>query len=155
IVTQIGVGTATSTTGVFTVNATTPPALSIFVFSNGTISPPFAPVTQIRPGSIRVNGVAYPTATITQDPVDENKDAIPDAIITISPRSVLNLTANTTTMTITGLTNPTGLNANKTWGGTASIIVTGGGGGGGGGGAVGVAVPTSVLLSTKLQTQFG
>jgi hypothetical protein len=52
------------------------------------------------------------------------------------------------------LTNPTGANANKTWGGTASIIVTGAGGGGGGG-AVGAVVPSSVTLATTLTTQFG
>jgi hypothetical protein len=124
ITTQIGVGVPISTTGVFTVNGAAA-TLNIFVFSNATISPPFAPVTQILPGSIKVNGVAFPNATIAQDPVDENKDGIPDAIITIAPVSALNLTTATTSLTITGLTRPTGANANKTWGGTASIIVTG------------------------------
>jgi hypothetical protein len=124
ITTQIGVGVPISTTGVFSVNGAAA-TLNIFVFSNATISPPFAPVTQILKGSIKVNGVAFPNAIIAQDPVDENKDGIPDAIITISPVSALNLTTTTTTLTITGLTNPTGANANKTWGGTASILVTG------------------------------
>jgi hypothetical protein len=124
ITTQIGVGVPISTTGVFTVNGAAA-TLNIFVFSNATISPPFAPVTQILPGSIKVNGIAFPNATIAQDPVDENKDGIPDAIITIAPVAALNLTTATTSLTITGLTRPTGANANKTWGGTASILVTG------------------------------
>ena len=36
--------------------------------------------------------------------VDENKDGIPDAIITITPLSNIGLTANTTSFTISGLT---------------------------------------------------
>jgi hypothetical protein len=125
ITTEIGVGTPFSTNGVFTVNATTPQALQIFVFSNATISSPFAPVSQINLTSIEVNGVAFPNATIAADAVDENRDGIPDAIITISPRSNIGLITNTLTLTIQGTTFPTGLNANKAWNGTASIIVPG------------------------------
>jgi hypothetical protein len=154
ITTQIGVGAPFSSTGVFTINATAPAALQIFVFSNNTITPPFAPVTQILPGSIKVNGIPFPTATITQDPVDENKDGIPDAIITISPRSNLNLTTTTTTLTITGLTRATGANANKTWGGTASILVTGAAPPFVPGTTPGV-VSSVVPLATTLQLQFG
>ena len=71
-------------------------ALQIFVFSNAAITPPFAPVTEINPATVVVNGVAFPNATLAQDPVDENKDGIPDAIITITPRSALGLTTSTT-----------------------------------------------------------
>jgi hypothetical protein len=153
ITTEIGVGMATSTNGIFTVNAAAA-TLQIFVFSNATISPPFAPVTQILPGSIKVNGVAFPNATIATDPIDENKDGIPDAIITISPTSALNLTTSTTTLTITGLTRPTGANANKTWGGSANILVINAG-------PIvpitpiGAPVSTGITLPTHLVLQFG
>jgi hypothetical protein len=155
IVTQIGVGTATSTTGVFAVNATSPAALSIFVFSNGTITPTFNPVTDINPATVVVNGVAYPTATLAADPVDENGDGIPDAIITITPRSNIGLTNTTTTLTITGQTLATSpQNANKTWGGSASIGVNGVPNTGGGG-SVGSSVPIGTVTSTTFQTQYG
>jgi hypothetical protein len=153
ITTQIGVGIPISTTGVFTVNAAAN-ALAIYVFSNAAISPPFAPVTQINPKSIKVNGVAFPNATLAQDPVDENKDGIPDAIITIAPLSALNLTTASTSLTISGVTLATGLNANKSWGGTASIVVTG---------APGPPItvipssitPVAVVLPTQVAPQFG
>lgn len=130
ITTQIGVGTAFAP---FVINATTPAALQIFVFSNNTITPPFRPVTDIDPTTVVVNGVAFPGATIAQDPIDENGDGIPDAIITISPRANLNLANGTQTITITGRTLPSSPNANKQWTGTATVQVTGGGGGGGSG----------------------
>lgn len=122
IQTQIGVG---QPFGPFVVNAATPNALSIYVFSNNTVSPPFAPVTAIDPTTIIVNGVPYPNATITQDPVDENRDGIPDAIITITPRSRLGLTTATTSLTINGRTLTTSPNAGNGFTGTATIAVTG------------------------------
>src|SRR5512135_1871185 len=124
ITTQIGVGQAFSAP--FSVTATTPANLDIFVFSNRTISPPFDPVTDIDPATVVVNGVAFPNATIRTDPVDENNDGIPDAIITITPRSNLGLSSTTTTLTISSRTLVTSPNnANKSWSGTAAIIVTG------------------------------
>src|SRR5512135_2896584 len=91
-----------------------------------TFSPSFNPVTDIDPATVVVNGVAFPNATIRTDPVDENNDGIPDAIITITPRSNLGLSSTTTTLTISSRTLVTSPNnANKSWSGTAAIIVTG------------------------------
>ncbi len=121
ITTQIGVG---QPFGPFIVNPTSPNTLSIYVFSNASVSPVFDPVVDIDPTTVVVNGVAFPNATITKDPVDENKDGIEDAIITISPRSAIGLNASTTTFTIRGRTLASSPNANKSWSGTASIVVS-------------------------------
>jgi hypothetical protein len=124
IVTQIGVGTPFAP---FTINATTPANLQIFVFSTTSTTPAFAPVTDINPATVVVNGVAFPGATIQQDPnMADWLNGIPTAIITISPRSALNLIAGTTTITITGQTLPSSPLANMTWTGSATVNVTGG-----------------------------
>lgn len=123
IQTQIGVGQPFAP---FIINASNPAALSIYVFSNNTISPPFQPVTQIDPTTIVVNGVPYANATIATDPVDENKDGIPDAIITITPRSRMNLQTTSTTLTITGKTLASSPQGGKSFSGTAPITVSGG-----------------------------
>jgi hypothetical protein len=141
ITTTIGVGTATPP---FVVNATTPNALQIFVFSNATVD--FEPVRDINPATIVVNGVPFPNATVTADPVDENNDGIQDAIVTITPRSALNLTTATTSLTITGRILPTSPLANRRFTGTATIQVTGGGGGGGGGGGLAGAIATAPFV---------
>ncbi len=122
----IGVG---APFGPFTINATTPAALQIYVFSNATVTPVFAPVTDINPASIVVNGVSYPNATIAQDPVDENGDGIPDAIVTITPRSNLGLTAGTRTITISGTTFASGSTPVESFSGSATVQVTGSSGG--------------------------
>jgi hypothetical protein len=122
IVTQIGVG---QPFGPFVVNPTTPTTLQIFVFSNANVTPAFDPVRDIDPTTVVINGVRFPNATITKDPVDENKDGIEDAIITITPRSNIGLTTATTTFTISGQTLASSPNANKTWTGTAAITVSG------------------------------
>jgi hypothetical protein len=125
ITTQIGVEKAF---GPFNnINPTTPATMQIFVFSNAAVSPPFAPVTQIDPTTVVVNGVAFPNATIAKDPVDENNDGIPDAIITITPRANIGLTAATTSLTISGRTLASSANPNKRWTGTAAITVSGAG----------------------------
>lgn len=153
ITTTIGVE---KPTGPFTnINPTTPAAMSIFVFSNATISPAFAPVTQIDPTTVTVNGVSFPGATIAADPVDENNDGIPDAIITITPRTNIGLTTSTTTLTIAGRTKTTGVNANKRWTGSADITVAGGGGGGGGGGSLGSSTPIGFIPPTQFNPPFG
>lgn len=139
IPTQIGVG---QPFGPFTINASTPASLQIFVFSNANVNPVFNPVTQIDTTTVVVNGVAYPNATIQQDPVDENGDGIPDAIITISPRSSLGLTNGTHTITISGSTLATSTNPNKTWAGSATVNVVGGSGG-----VVSSGVPGAVSLN--------
>src|SRR5262249_24082247 len=79
--TQIGVGTPFAP---FSINATTPASLQIFVFGSLTTTPAFMPVTDIDPTTVVVNGVAFPNATIQQDPNTGNYlNGIPDAIITI------------------------------------------------------------------------
>ncbi len=156
--TTIGVGSPTSTTGVFTVNATTPAALGIYVFSNKNITPTFAPVTDINPSTVKINGVAYPNATLTSVG-DLNGDGIPDALITITPRSRIGLTTSTSILTITGNTAASSpQNAGKTWGGSASITVIGSSSGGGGTGTstgTGLLAPVGIPLQTTYQPPFG
>ena len=120
----------------FSLNVSTSTTLKIFVFSNATISPTFNPVTDINPATIVVNGVPFPTATIAADPVDENGDGIPDAIITISPVSALNLQNGVQTITLTGRTLATAANSNKVFSGSAQVTVTGATSGGGGTGTL-------------------
>jgi hypothetical protein len=154
ITTQIGIDTPF---GPFTnLSPTTPTATRIFVFSNATVTPAFAPVTQIDPRTVVINGVAFPTATIAADPVDENKDGIPDAIITITPRSNINLTSTTTSLTVSGRTFATGPNANMRWAGTIAITVAGGGTGGGGGASTGFgAVPPGTIVPSIFVPPLG
>jgi hypothetical protein len=124
ITTQIGVGTPFAP---FTINATTPSNLQIFVFGTLSTTPAFMPVTDINPATVKVNGVAFPNATIQQDPNTNNYlNGIPDAIITISPRSSLNLMSGLTTITITGQTLASSPLPNQTWTGSAAVTVTGG-----------------------------
>lgn len=125
-------GVDSSFTQPFRVNATTPDDMQIYVLSNATVQPAFVPARDLNPASIVVNGVAFPDATIVQD-IDRNGDGLPDAIITITPRSSLNLRTSTTTLTVEGRTLPTAPAPNRRVVGSAPIQVTGGGGGGGGG----------------------
>jgi hypothetical protein len=121
----IGVGTPFAP---FTISATTPANLQIYVFGSTATTPNFMPAIDINPATVKVNGVAFPTATIEQDPDTANyiPAGIPDAIITISPRSALNLASGTVTFTVTGQTLATSPLPNFTWTGTATVSVTGG-----------------------------
>jgi hypothetical protein len=111
----------------FSINATTPANLNIFVYGSQATTPFFMPVTDIDTTTVKVNGVAFPGATLVQDPDTDNyKFGIPDAIITISPRSLLNLSNGTQTITITGQTLAGSQLAGFTWTGTATVTVTGG-----------------------------
>ncbi len=124
ITTQIGVGTPFAP---FSINATSPSNLQIYVFGTTTTNPSFQPAKDINPATVVVNGVAYTNATIQQDPNQNNwLNGIPDAIITISPRSRLNLASGTTTITVTGQTLSTSPLPNQTWTGSATVTVTGG-----------------------------
>jgi len=126
ITTNIGVGTPFAP---FSINATTPANLQIFVFGTTSTTPNFMPVTDINPATVVVNGVAFPNATIQQDPNTNNyiPNGIPDAIITISPRSALNLQQGTTTITISGSTLATSPLPGRTWTGSATpVTITGG-----------------------------
>lgn len=136
------------------INATTPATMQIYVFSNKAAN--FDPVTQIDPTTVKVNGVAFPNATIAKDPVDENNDGIEDAIITISPRSSIGLTSASTSLTISGRTLSTAtVNPNMAWTGSAAITVAGGGGGGTTTGALAGALPIGFIAPTEFVAPFG
>jgi hypothetical protein len=124
VTTQIGVGTPFAP---FNISGTTPSNLPIYVFGSTTTTPNFMPVTDINPATVTVNGVAFPTATIQQDTDTGNYlNGIPDAIITISPRSALNLPNGVDVITIKGQTLSTSPLPNYTWTGTATVSVSGG-----------------------------
>ena len=112
----------------FSISATTPSTLQIYVFGSTATTPNFMPVEDINPATVKVNGIAFPNATITQDPDKANyiPDGIPDAIITISPRSSLNLSNGSQQFTVTGQTLSSSPLPNYTWTGTATVTVTGG-----------------------------
>jgi|GEM_PF-1393540 len=158
IQTDIAVGSAPAGLppfGTFVINATSPDALDIYVYSNNTISPPFRPATDIDPTTIVVNGVPYPTATIRTD-IDRNDDGIPEAIVTISPRSRLDLNSTITSFQLTGRTLATSPNSNVPFRGIATISVSGGGGGGGG--SVGTSaglLPLGTIQPSSFTPQFG
>ena len=121
---QIGVNTPFAP---FSISATTPAALQIFVFGSTATTPSFMPVKDIDPTTVKVNGIAFPTATLAADPnVANHLNGIVDAIITISPRSLLALVNGSQTFTITGQTLATSPLPNFTWTGTATVTVTGG-----------------------------
>jgi len=141
-----------STSTPFTVNRTTPDQMLIYVTSATTPSGvAFNPVTDIDPTTITVNGVAFPDATVTANPSNANQ-----AIITISPRSSLNLPSGTSTLVVSGLTLPTAAAPNQQFSASATIN-TGGGGGGGGGGAGGVAapIPPGLFVPSTYVSHFG
>lgn len=114
---QIGVGSATAP---FSINASTPNALQIWVSSNATVSPAFQPTTMLsNPTTVTVNGVSY-SAAVAPDG-DFNNDGITDVILTISPRSNLNLTpGSTVTFTVKGQTNET---TARLWSGSATVQI--------------------------------
>jgi hypothetical protein len=115
---EIGVGQAPPPP--FSIAATTPDTLDIYVGSNNTVSPVFRPVTDIDPTTFTVNGVLFAGATVTADG-DFNNDGITDAIVTISPRSALGLVPNSTvTFIVTGQT----LGANpRQFSGSADVTI--------------------------------
>ena len=116
----------------FVVNATTPTDMNIYIFSNTTVQPSFDPVNDINPTTIVVNGIAFPNAVLASSGQDYNNDGVIDAIVTITPRSALGLTAQTTSLSVQGQTLSTSIGGVRRFEGSAAITVTGGGGGGGG-----------------------
>jgi hypothetical protein len=151
----VTIGVGQEPPGPFIVSATATAALDIFIQSNNTVSPPFIPLRDIDPTTIVVNGVPYPNATIRADPNgDVNLDGIPDAIVTITPRSRLNLLSTTTTFTVTGQAPATSPNAGNSFLGTAAITVSGGNvpvtpG------SVSGAIQVGTILPTSFVPQFG
>lgn len=156
ITTQIGVGAPFAP---FSINATTPANLQIYVFGTTTTNGTFEPVQDIDPTTVVVNGVAFPNATLLADP---NKadwlNGIQDAIITITPRSSLGLTAGTRTITISGKTLSSSPLAGETWTGSATATVTGSSSGGSStslvAGAAGGPVLETTFNSTFGATQY-
>jgi len=150
---QIGVNTPFAP---FSINATTPANLNIYVFGvlATATQPEFDPVTDIDPTTVKVNGVAFANATLAGDP---NKadwlNGIQDAIITINPRSKLNLSPGTVTFVVTGKTLATSPIPNMTWTGSATVTVTGGTSTP----VVSVVagVPTGPVLQTEFISPFG
>jgi len=154
ITAQIGIGTPFAP---FSISATTPAALSIFVFGvpATATTPAFLPVNDINPATVIVNGVAFPNATLAQDPDTANYlNGIPDAIITITPRSSLNLSPGTATFVVSGQTLPNlPAPAVETWTGTATVTVTGGSSTPPTGAVAGI--PTGPVLFTEFIPPFG
>ncbi len=127
ITTQIGVDRPF---GPFNISATTPNNISIYVFGTTTSSGQvFRPVTDINPNApVIINSTSYPNATLIPDPNQADwVNGIQDAILVVSPRSALNLTNGTQTMTVSGSMLSTSPLAGLTWKGSATVNVTGGG----------------------------
>ncbi len=113
VTTQIGVGTAIAP---FSINAKTPASLQIFVFGSTATTPNFMPVTDIDPTTVTVNGIAVPERhPPAGSQHGDYPNGIPDAIITITPRSALGLTNGVHLITITGKTLATSPLPNFTW----------------------------------------
>jgi hypothetical protein len=119
ITVPIGVGSVPP--GPFVIDPANPAALQIWVGSNTSVQPPFAPLTMLsNPTTVTVNGVTF-QATVAPDG-DFNNDGITDAILTISPRSALNLTPGTTvTFTVAGQTNEA---VPRLWSGSTQVQIT-------------------------------
>jgi hypothetical protein len=149
----IGVDAPAAANTTYTVNPTSPAAMKIFVDSNAALN--FAPVRDLGPTPVvTVNGVQF-NGTLVADPKDENSDGIPDAIITISPRSNIGLTTSTTTLRVSARAIPSSPNAGQTWVGVASISVTSSSGGGGGGNGIASGLPVGFIAQTDFIPPFG
>jgi hypothetical protein len=147
IITQIGVDTLPTNPQPYDVNGASTAPLDIYVLSVATLpgGGSFAPLTDIVTGSIVVNGVAFPNATIQPSvPADINNDGIPDALIQVSPRSSLFKTNGLTTVTITGTTT-----SNRIWQGSATVTVFGLSGGSDGPFPTPPASPLSIRFDDK------
>ncbi len=134
ITSPIGVGTPFAP---FNINATSPPALRIYILSAGSNTADFEPFRDIDPTTIKVNGIALPDPTTWTEDIDEDGDGIRDAYFDFNPRSLLNLSTGTTNITVTARTLANSPYANRTYTGTTAVTVSGGNSGGGGGGGGG------------------
>jgi hypothetical protein len=138
------------------INATTPANLQIYVYGTTTSNGTFEPVRDINAATVVVNGVAFPNATLLPDPNTADWiNGIQDAIITITPRSSLGLTAGVRTITISGQTNTTSPLAGETWTGSASVTVTGSSSGGGSSTSLFAAAAGGPVLETTFNSPFG
>ncbi len=116
----------------FVVNPTTPADMKVFILSRNSNTAGFNPYATIDPNTITVNGVPLPDPSTWKQEPDIDGDGIPDASFTI-PKSVLNLTTSTRTLTVNARTLSSSPFPNRRYQGTANITVSSGGGGGGGG----------------------
>lgn len=140
-----------ATTPPFAVEATSPAEMRIIV--TGATAPdgsPFNPATDIDPATITVNGVLFANATVAADPADATR-----AIITISPRSSLNLPGGTSTFTVSGRTLDSAPAANQPWIGTTQVSVAGAPPGPPTPGGVVAPVQPGAFRTPILQTHFG
>ena len=117
----------------FSINATAPADLQIFILSGGSNTPGFTPFRDIDPNTLTVNGVGLPDPTTFQQEGDLDGDGIPDASFIFSPRTLLNLANGTVTFTVAARTGPASPTPNRRYTGTTPVAVTGGSNGGGGG----------------------
>ncbi len=87
---------------VMTVDETAAGTMEIHVLSQGGAHP-FEPVRDLLAGTVRVDGIAFARPKLSVDPVDENGDGIPDAVITVSPRPSVALPAVGSAVWVTGV----------------------------------------------------
>jgi hypothetical protein len=110
----------------------TPNLVQVVVVSQAGAHP-FAPLTQLVPGTIRIDGIAGAGKVYIQAlPMDVNSDGIPDAIVSVMTNGSIQFPAGPGYLTITGTLKHT----TAVWAAAAPIDVFGGptaGGGAGGG----------------------
>ncbi len=108
----------------------TPKIVQIVVVSQAGAHP-FAPLTQLVPGTIRIDGIGGSGKVhIQADPVDVNSDGIPDALVSIITSGSVKFPAGPGYLTITGTLK----HSAAVWAAAAPIDVFGGPTAGGGGG---------------------
>lgn len=140
-------GLGTVLTPAITVDDTASGTMEIHVLSQAGAHP-FEPVRDLLPGTVRVDGIAYARPTLAADPVDENGDGIPDAVITVHPRGALAVPALGSAVWVAGVDRYRVAGRPVLWDGAA--VVTGSGSGG----RLGVPVATQSYIGTVgLRTQ--
>ncbi len=149
--------TVGGTTSPFSISATTPANLQIYAYA--TPGGTFQPVRDLNPAQIIVNGVTFNNPTLTPDTNTADwLNGYQDVIITITPRSLLGLTAGSN-QTVTVVDSPPSSSPlfGQTWSGVATGTVTGSGGGGGGGGGTSLLAGASggPVLETTYNSPFG
>ena len=138
---------------VITVDETAAGTMEIHVLSQAGAHP-FEPVRDLLPGTVRVDGIAFAHPTLTADPIDENGDGIPDAIITVSPRGHLALPPVGEAVWVAGV-DRFRLNGRPVFWDGAAVVTAGASGGGLGSpvaaqpyiGTVGLITPTNLNLN--------
>ncbi len=117
--------------GSATLASATPKTIEFVVLSQAGVKP-FAPLSALVPGTIKVDGVSFRDVSIRPDPIDVNADGIPDAIVTVSTRSALRLPVGLGLLTVTGTTRFRAAGHPVVWASSAAIDVLPSGAGSGG-----------------------